>query len=155
LLQELGNVGEFIGGLAVLVSLVYLALQIRQNTTTVRAATSASISESLGRFTELLCSQPDLARVWYQGRVQYDSLNDEERNRLRLAVDTYMRRLENAFYQQTRGFVDPEHWQTTERHLASVLSHPGALHFWSERKSLFSDRFVEFVERHRQGAPAT
>jgi hypothetical protein len=153
-LQELGSIGEFVGGLAVLVSLVYLALQIRHNTASVRAATSASICESLSRFTELLSSQPELARVWYQGRVQYDSLNEEERHRLRMAVNTYLRRLENAFYQQTRGFVDPDHWQTTERQLVSFMSHPGALRCWSERKSLFSDRFVEFVERHISDAPA-
>jgi len=35
-LQFLGNLGEFIGGLAVIVSLVYLALQVRQNTQSLR-----------------------------------------------------------------------------------------------------------------------
>ena len=108
-LQELGNIGELVGGLAVLASLVYLALQIRQNTTSVRAATSASISESLSHFTELLSSQPELARIWVKARAEYDSLNEHERQSFLFAVNTYMRRLENAFYQRARGFVDPDH----------------------------------------------
>ena len=153
-LQELGSIGELLGGLAVFVSFVFLALQIRQNTTSVRAATSASISESLSRFTEMLASQPDLAHLWYQGRDEYDSLNEEERLRFRLTFLTYMRRLENAFYQQARGFVDPDHWQTTERHIASVMFRPGTLRVWNETKQIFSDRFVEFIERYISDAPA-
>ena len=39
MLDELGNIGDFLGGLAVVVTLVYLALQIRQNTATTRVQT--------------------------------------------------------------------------------------------------------------------
>ena len=37
-LQDLGSLGEFVGAIGVVVSLVYLAQQMRQNTTSVRAA---------------------------------------------------------------------------------------------------------------------
>ena len=39
MLDELGNIGEFVGGLGVVVTLVYLALQIRQNTVSTRVQT--------------------------------------------------------------------------------------------------------------------
>ncbi len=39
MLDELGNIGDFVGGLAVVVTLAYLALQIRQNTATTRVQT--------------------------------------------------------------------------------------------------------------------
>ncbi len=39
MLDELGNIGDFVGGLAVVVTFVYLALQIRQNTATTRVQT--------------------------------------------------------------------------------------------------------------------
>ncbi len=38
-LESFGNVGEFIGGLAVIATLIYLAVQIRQNTITTRLST--------------------------------------------------------------------------------------------------------------------
>ena len=147
-LQDLGSIGEFIAAIATLITLIYLAAQIRQNTRSVRSATSASISDSLSRVTETLSSQPELARIWFQGGEQYESLSEDERRRFHLALLTYMRRLENAFYQQERGFVDPDHWQTTERSLASALGRPGAMYWWTRSKHLYSDRFVEFVERH-------
>ncbi len=153
-LQDLGSIGEFFGGLAVLVFLVYLALQIRQNTTSVRAAASASVAESLSRITEIMSLEPELGRIWTQGLADYDSLDGDARIRFNNLLLTYMRRLENAFYQQARGFLDPDHWQTTERRIADIMSRPGAARWWSESKSRFSDRFVDFVDSHISGYPA-
>ena len=65
-LEDLGNTGEFLGAIAVLVSLLYLAMQIRQNTVTVRAGTSAAISDSLARVTEIVGADPRTARVYYE-----------------------------------------------------------------------------------------
>ena len=152
--SELGSIGEFLGGLAVLVSLVYVALQIRQNTSSVRAAASASVAESLSRVTEILSVEPELGRIWNQGFDDYDSLDSDARSRFNTILLTYMRRLENAFYQQSRGFLDPDHWQTTERMFARAMSSPGAARWWSGFKSGFSDRFVDFVESHISGNPA-
>ena len=134
-------------------SLVYLALQIRQNTTSVRAAASASVAESLSRITEIMSLEPELGRIWTQGLADYDSLDSDARIRFNNLLLTYMRRLENAFYQQARGFLDPDHWQTTERRVARVMSRPGAARWWSESRFSFSDRFVDFVEHHLSGHP--
>ena len=42
---ELGALGEFVGSLAVIVTLIYLAAQIRHNTSGLRSATLSAISE--------------------------------------------------------------------------------------------------------------
>jgi hypothetical protein len=153
-LQDLGSLGEFIAAIATLVTLVYLAAQIRQNTNGVRSATSASISDALSRGTETLSSDPELTRIWFLGRENYESLTDEEQLRFGVYLLTYFRRLENAFYQMERGFVDPDHWQTTERFFANIMSHPGVLHYWKRSKPQFSDRFQRFVDARISEASA-
>jgi hypothetical protein len=45
-LEDLGNVGEFVAAVAVVVSLIYLAFQIRQNTRWLRASLKQSITDS-------------------------------------------------------------------------------------------------------------
>jgi hypothetical protein len=145
-LQDLGNVGEFLGAVAVLVSLIYLALQIRQNTTTVRAGTSAAISESLARVTEIAGSDPRTARLWTLGIAGDQSLDAEDELQFALLFASYMRRLENAYFQQFRGFVDLEHWQTTERMLSTLMKFPGASRRWETLRGVHSDRFVAYVD---------
>lgn len=46
---ELGALGEFLGALAVVFTLAYLAIQVRQNTNQQRFATSTSLWEGLSR----------------------------------------------------------------------------------------------------------
>ena len=145
-LQDLGNVGEFLGAVAVLVSLIYLALQIRQNTTTVRAGTSAAISESLARFQEVVGSDPKTARLWIRGFGGDPSLDSEDALQFGLLFASYMRRVENAYYQQLRGFVDPQHWQTTERTLSTLMGSMGARDWWARSRNIYSDRFAAYVD---------
>ena len=52
MLQNLGNLGEFIGAIGVVVSLVYLARQMIQNTTSVRAASFNSMVQNSIRLLE-------------------------------------------------------------------------------------------------------
>ncbi len=145
-LQDLGNVGEFLGAVAVLVSLIYLALQIRQNTTTVRAGTSAAISESLARLLEVVGSDPRTARLWIRGLGGDPSLDPWDVLQFGLLFGSYMRRIENAYYQQLRGFVDSEQWQTTERTLSSVMGAMGGKSWWARSRHIYSDRFAMYVD---------
>ncbi len=60
---------------------------------------------------------------------------------------TYARRLENAFYQHSAGFLDPDHWQTTERVLRTFFGSPAGRWWWQDSRSRFSDRFAKFIDR--------
>ncbi len=146
-LEDLGNTGEFLGAIAVLISLIYLALQIRHNTMTVRAVTSAAVSESLARVTEVVGADPQTARVYTLGLAGDSTLSPEESFQFNYLFATYMRRVENAYYQQLRGFVDSEHWQTTDRILSLAMELPGARRKWEGARSVYSDQFVAYVDR--------
>jgi hypothetical protein len=65
-LANLANFGEFIGGMAVIISLIYLALQIRQNTKTIRGSTLQQNTDFWGDLF-LRLAQPDLANVYSTG----------------------------------------------------------------------------------------
>ena len=51
-IDELGSLGEFIGSIIVLISLVYLALEIRSNTETARTSTYQAVSLNLAHSIE-------------------------------------------------------------------------------------------------------
>ena len=55
-LEELGNLGDFLGGIGVIVTLVYLAVQIRSNTQTVRVASLEAVVNSRSQFLDRLRS---------------------------------------------------------------------------------------------------
>ena len=88
-LGDLGNIGEFIGAIVVIVSFFYLALQIRQNTRTVRSSTYQSVFDASTRIPELILAHPHLERIYRLGRKDLSQLTDDERTQFRLLIDQF------------------------------------------------------------------
>jgi len=60
-LQDLGAVGELVGAVAVLVTVIYLAIQIRQNTEMMRHTATQSATAMAREITALVMNTPGLA----------------------------------------------------------------------------------------------
>jgi hypothetical protein len=147
-LESLGNLGEFIGALAVLASLVYLALQIRQNTRTVRSATHQSWVSNMAEVNMLLPQNGEFARVCLAGSEDPGKLDPAEQ----LQFNTYLIQLFNGYeaiyFQFLDGTVDAIYWSTKVRSLRAVLANPGVRLAWEQfGEELFDPRFRDVVQR--------
>ena len=148
-LQDLGGIGEFIGGIAVVISLVYLAVQIRQNTKSVRASTYQAILDSSRSDTELLLVHPHLERVYRVGRRNPEKLNDDERPLFRMLVAQLLLSSESLFLQHQQGAIDSDYWQRRQQTLRGLLSQPGVRQWWAARwtpREYYDPGFRELVD---------
>ncbi len=148
-LQDLGGIGEFIGGIAVVISLVYLAVQIRQNTKSVRTATYQAILDSSRSDTELLLVHPHLERVYRVGRRNPEKLNDDERPLFRMLVAQLLLSSESLFLQHQQGAIDSDYWQRRQQTLRGLLSQPGVRQWWAARgtpREYYDPGFRELVD---------
>ena len=148
-LQDLGGVGEFIGGIAVVISLVYLAVQIRQNTKSVRTSTYQAILDSSRSDTELLLVHPHLERVYRVGRRNPEKLNDDERPLFRMLVAQLLLSSESLFLQHQQGAIDSDYWQRRQQTLRGLLSQPGVRQWWAARgtpREYYDPGFRELVD---------
>ncbi len=75
-LETLANLGEFLGGTAVVVSLIYLAVQIRQgnrqvehNTRSLEVSTYQAITSDLNEFRALLITNTELGHIYLRGSM--------------------------------------------------------------------------------------
>ncbi len=73
--------GEFLGGIAVVATLIYLASQIRQNSRLLRASTTAASSQVEVAVHTLMAEQPEVARSYIAGLVDRESLSADDRQR--------------------------------------------------------------------------
>ena len=78
-LQDIGNIGEFVAAVATLATLIYLAVQIRQNTDSVKAAAAQSVLEAPNQALQSAASSQQQARVVVLGQTDYEKLSDDER----------------------------------------------------------------------------
>jgi hypothetical protein len=109
-LNDLANLGQIIGALAVVISLFYVAHQIRQNTNAVQSATAQAVHEHFSNWYNLVAADAELSRIAANGLRDYASLSGQERVRF---VETFMSFLsysQNAFLKWREGLLKPALW---------------------------------------------
>ena len=79
--EALGAIGEIVGAVAVVLTLGYLAVQIRQNTRAVRSSVFSELQSEVRQNSFALANDEDLARIWRQANEEFDSLTADERTR--------------------------------------------------------------------------
>lgn len=156
LLNDLGAIGDFLGGIGVVVTLVYLAVQIRKNTQSVRSAALDSISTSICEFMDKTAQDPALTKIWFEGLSGTVELSEVDTQRFQLLLLSLARRWENAFHQSRAGVLESASWSGMRQGLAFVFSSPGAQSLWNApaphtgrapMRAIFSADFAAFVER--------
>ena len=142
-LQELGGLGELIGGIGVIVSLVYLARQIRDSSRIERLNARYTVSQSLTNAFIRLDDDPELNRIWTAVRDRGEELNDEDRERFGRFLYRYFGQLSLA-----HGFseVDPELRVRYEPLLVRFLEAPAVQGWWSRQREFIAEPFRSEVD---------
>ncbi len=146
-LQDLGNLGEFVGAMGVVISLVYLAKQMQQNTTSVRAASFNSMAQNSMNLLQHAFIDAEFAEFLHRAENNPSSLTAEETVRWDAYMTAVYRHFGNLVYQYRVGALDQEMWESYESTLEIHLRTPSWGAWFEENKSLFSRSLVEQVER--------
>jgi hypothetical protein len=145
-LQDLGSIGEFIAAIATVVTLVYLAIQIRQNTRSVRTAAFQEASRDFTESIDHMSRDPDLCRIYLAGAKDFESLPREERLRFSIYFTGVLRRCENLLYQTREGMVNRDDWEGVRETVRQTFALPGVVTWWKRSHGLFNAELRDFIE---------
>ena len=149
--EALGAIGEIVGAIAVIATLGYLAVQIRQNTQSVRSSTTQNTTATAIHVLLGVLQTPGSADTLARGRQGLAPLTDAERIAFARMYFSVFRSSENLFYQYNRGLLEAEMWDGYEYILRRSLEHAGVREWWREWEGGFSGSFRNHV---RQLQPA-
>ncbi len=152
-ITELGSLGEFIASLGVLITLFYLAIQMRQNTKAVRLNTAHAVTEEFQDMFSLIASDQSLSEVFIEA-AQNEELNGVSRVRYNTFMSTAMRAYENAYLQNREQAINPDHWGGLTRMMIDISAMPAFPNYWADRKHWFSDDFQLHINTEIIPAPA-
>ncbi|MEZ5572271.1 MAG: hypothetical protein R3E64_09620 [Halioglobus sp.] len=139
--EAIGAMGEIVGALAVFLTLVYLAIQIRQNTNATRAASHHAVTDALNQLNLSLAENEEVARIWVSGMNDRSSLTDIQRERYDALLRAYMHACDTMYYQAQVGAGDNGLWKAEERYLAVVLTSPGGKTWFEDNSFSISPGF--------------
>ena len=145
-LSDLADLGELLGGVAVVASLVYLAVQIRQNTRTVRASTLHQNTD-LWSSLFLRLAEPDLARAYVAGMAGQSDMKPLQYTQFFFICRSMFLAFENQYYQMRHGVLDSEAYASYERSISTqLLAFQGFRLWWEMNRPVFSPEFVDHVD---------
>ena len=149
-LTQLANLGEAIGGLAVVGSLLYLGHEVRMGTRTLRASKAAQSSESWSSFNEAMAQDHDIIDLVNKVHVQHcppESLSREELIRLSFYCRSIMQRAEAEYFLNKADIHPASVYNNRVANIRSWMQLPAWQHWWEREKltSMFSQDFVDSV----------
>ena len=143
-IQDLGALGEFVGAIAVVVTLMYLVVQLKQNTKSVRASTHQSIAVAYVEVLQTL-EDPGFSPLSVKGASQYSDLVGEKQLRFNAFCLRLFRIHEDAYFQWRNGNYDERAWASNETFLLDLLSMGGLGQWFESRKPWFNQEFILHV----------
>jgi hypothetical protein len=156
-IQDWGAIGELIGALAVVISLIYLAVQIRQNTRQIsqtfelnRLASFERTVEAGNHIRELLILNPELAALFEKGIRRFDELDKIEKIRFDFLLRNMFSGFQGAFARHQIIGHDPERFEGTQRLMDSLLINRGVLSWLDFSEKDWSPEFAELVRGRAQ-----
>lgn len=144
--DAIGAVGEIIGALAVVASLVYLAVQIRSQNTQAKLTALQEMSREL-RGTTAMFATENISEIFVRANKDYDSISDAESVQLIVLTTNLFRAWENAFLENRDGHLDDEFWEALSRDYTQTMGISSFRHIWSLRKQNYDPGFRGYVER--------
>lgn len=143
--EMLGNLGDFVGGLAVIASLLYLAVQIRQNTKAIRSSSYHQAAEQTWNYCLAIAQDGSLAEILAR-REAGQPLSPAEAMRGNASDQALVFGFENMLRLHEEGLIDPDVWRNVlENSMAFFGSNYGRT-LLASRPGPLSKRLLAEVE---------
>ena len=152
--EAIGAIGEIIGAIAVFLSLIYLALQIRSNTNVEKAAALREVLDGyVDRNNVLLYQSPELTDMWANGLCSYEDQSITDKRRFMQMIAGTCLHFQNVMQMHEKGLVSKVDHDAWLRYTASLLRTPGGTSTWPLVESTITPTVREHLNNHLREFP--
>ena len=145
-LEQAYYIGELVGLVVVIISLLYLAIQVKQNIYMMKIQANQEYSEQWSRIASDLKNDPELSEIWMRGLNDYDSMNKIDKFRFTMPVTDATRIWEMMYFRFMDHTLEPELWEAMLRLQMDYFSTQGVRSLWETRKRYFNDSYQKYVD---------
>src|SRR5215475_1575195 len=143
--DAISAISQLVGSIAVVLSVLYLALQVHRSTRVAKLATQDAAAAALRDVTKPFMENSELERIWRIGLEDIGALYVEERARFFHATYQWLKAFETIHFHYIYGLMDKQLWEGWQELLRHYVAAPGIAYYWKLRPEVFSERFRNFV----------
>lgn len=160
--EEIGVIAEVVGAVAVVISLGYLAIQVRSNTRALKASSSFDSTHSWATTNEVLVSAiagesdfqtnsnsrlVEISAKFYNPETKPGDMNDSESVLMSMIHRVLFQKLEGQYYQFKHGYAEQQIWIARRDWARGILALPMGREWWNEelKSSIYSQEFASII----------
>ena len=145
MLNALGDLGDFVGGIAVLITLAYLATQVRQHTAALRTASRQDLSAAYRSHNQHLLD-PAVSEAYATGLRDYPDMPPDQKRTFTHAINDHALFLQNAFALYESGALGVENYSPYLTWFACAVATPGGSAWWREIHGFYNAALVDSID---------
>jgi len=149
--EAIGAIGEVAGAIGVILTLGYLAVQIRANTAALKAEGSRANRVSGAPISVAIAQSSETARIFNSGLADFDSLTPEEQTRFSFLLGDMIGNTANRYAEVELGILSETEFAEDTLRIAPLLKAPGGRAFWKRFSGWFPSNFREYVTKQILG----
>ncbi len=143
--EAINAVSQFVSSIAVVLSVLYLGLQVHRSTRVAKVAAQDAAASAVRDVTNTFMENAEMSRIWGTGLEDLNTLSAEDQARFFHATHQFLKALETIHFHYLNGLMDKQLWLGWQELLRHYIAAPGVAAYWNIRSQLFSARFRAFV----------
>ena len=146
--DALAAIGTMLGALGVIISLVYLATQIKNQNRESELAAANELAAQWSAAMSDVATNGQLARILEVGLERVEELEPHEYVQFTAHLNRIFRAVESMYTQYRAGRLSEELWQGISTSTIQFTKSPGVKYWWSTRSGWFGEAFSQFIQSH-------
>ena len=153
--EAISAVGEIVGAIAVIVTLIYLAMQIKDSARATRSEALTDATTAMQAFYLEVGSSPQVSEIFLDGLTNPESLSTKAQYQYVFLLHSGFLGFQRTFFLAKEGTLDTHLRDSIGTAIHAVNHLPGMQFYWRQRKAFFQPEFVEWVEELLARKPLT
>ncbi len=146
-LDQIANIAEISAAALVIVSLIYVGLQVKQSNQAAYASTNQAHAEVANGYIGLINASNNLADILHQGARGLSLLKEGNLIRFMAFHDQIFVAFQSFYFQYLRGALDERIWNTYKQAMLDLLAQAGQQEWWKLRQHWFDAEFRNYIDR--------
>jgi len=145
-LKDVASLAEIVGGVAVIVSLIYVGVQVNDNTAAIRSTAASDATTTMQSWYSQMGSNRQASDIWFDAMTSPDPLPAHDEFQFMMSMHVAILGMQNSYLLAREGTLDAEFREAVTTAIVSVKHLPGMHRYWSQRRDFLHTGFAEYVD---------
>jgi len=146
-LAEYAHIAEIIGAFAVVISLLYVGVQVSDSASAVRAASANDVNVALQSWYLDIGTNQQTSELFYEALTSEEALSNEKEFQFLMMLHGAFLAFQNSYLLAEEGTIDTELREAITAAIVGIKELPGMRRYWRQRRSYLHSGFVDYLDQ--------